>query len=72
MRADLQVGYNVKLPEGFYGVQPNAPSIPYDYRFQSAQQDRYNIIELRHVGNFRQPDGNSWATIVTCAFIPTS
>jgi hypothetical protein len=72
LRADLQVGYNVKLPEGFYGIQPNAPSTPYPYRFQSAQQDTYNIIELRHVGNFRQPDGNSWATIVTCAFIPAS
>ena len=73
MRADLQVGYNVKLPEGFYGIQPNDPSRQYDnYRFQSAQQDTYNIIELRHVGNFRQPDGNSWATIVTCALIPAS
>ncbi len=72
MRADLQVGYNVTLPQGYYGIQPNTPSSPYAYRFQSAQQGKFNIIELRHVGNFRQPDGNSWATIVTCAFIPAS
>jgi hypothetical protein len=69
MRADLQVGYNITLPKGrFYGIQPSDPNLPRDYRFQSAQQGTFRIIELRHVGNFRQPDANSWVTVVTCAF----
>jgi hypothetical protein len=69
MRADLQVGYNITLPKGrFYGIQPGDPNLPRDYRFQSAQQGTFRIIELRHVGNFRQPDANSWVTVVTCAF----
>lgn len=71
LRADLQVGYNVTLPAGYYGIQPNDPTrlSPNPYRFQSAQQGTFRITELRHVGNFRQPDGNSWATVVTCVQI---
>lgn len=72
MRADLQVGFEITLPKGrFYGIQPGDPTVPIPYRFQSTQQGTFNIIELRHVGNFRQPDANSWVTVVTCSFIPT-
>jgi hypothetical protein len=73
MRADLQVGYFVKMPEkAFYGVQPNNPATPVSYRFQSVQKGKFLITGLRHVGNFRQPDASSWVTVVTCAFIPST
>lgn len=70
MRADLQVGYRVTLPKGFFGIQPgSATRVSEDgYRAQSVQQGTFTINELRHVGNFRQPDANSWCTVVTCVF----
>ena len=72
MRADLQVQYTVTLPVGFYGVFPNQPTGPgiMPSRSRSAQQGKYTVNELRHVGNFRQSDANSWVTVVTCIFEP--
>lgn len=70
MRADLDIGDIIEMPKnetaGFYGVMPNNALSIANYRNQSAQLGTYYIDTLRHVGNFRQPDANSWATIVTC------
>jgi hypothetical protein len=72
MRADLQVGYTVTMPPGFYNILPNQPGGPgiMPNRSRTAQQGKTIITELRHVGNFRQPDANSWVTVATCAFLP--
>lgn len=71
MRADLQVGDTIQMPEGvYYSTLPNQAATPYDFRGQSAQRGKFFIQELRHVGNFRQPDANSWATVVTCVALP--
>jgi len=72
MRADLQVNYNVVMPRGFYSILPSQPASPriFPERSRSVQQGTYTITELRHVGNFRQPDASSWVTVITCAFLP--
>lgn len=72
MRADIQVGYTVTMPPGFYNILPNQPAGPgiMPARSRTAQQGKTIVIELRHVGNFRQPDANSWVTVATCAFLP--
>jgi hypothetical protein len=72
MRSDLQVGYTVTMPPGYYNILPNQPGGPgvMPNRSRTAQQGTTTITELRHVGNFRQPDANSWVTVATCAFLP--
>ena len=71
MRADLQVGDILRMPEGgYYGVMPSQANAPWNYRNQSAQKGKFLIQELRHVGNFRQPDANSWVSVITCAALP--
>lgn len=72
MRADLQVGYGVTMPVGFYTISPNQPGGIgiITSRSRTAQQGTTVITELRHVGNFRQPDANSWVTVITCSFVP--
>lgn len=72
MRSDLQVGYTVTMPPGYYNILPNQPGGPgiMPTRSRTAQQGKTIINELRHVGNFRQPDANSWVTVATCAFLP--
>jgi len=62
MRADLNIGNLITLPRG----------IPYVNTAGSFSQARSNISfdgtylinSIRHVGNNRQPDGNSWCTII--------
>lgn len=73
MRADLQVGYTVTMPPGYYSILPNQPGGPgiMPNRSRTAQQGKTTIKELRHVGNFRQPDANSWVTVATCVLLPS-
>ena len=66
LRADLSVGNMVTLPPGYYGVSPGQALTQQNLRDTSAQKGQYKITELHHFGNFRQPDANSWATLVTC------
>ena len=65
MRSDVKCGDSIVLPTGFFGVQPSTPSAPWNYRDKSAQAGVFEVTEVRHVGNFRQPDGNSWVTVLT-------
>jgi hypothetical protein len=69
MRADMQIGSLVTMPKGL----PNAPSsvttagasLPSSLKYQSAFQypSQFTITGVRHIGNFRDPDGSSWATV---------
>ena len=68
MRADINVGDKVVLPPGYYGIAPQDPSAPYNYRNKSIQQGAPTVTEIHHLGSFRQPDGNSWVTTFTCVF----
>lgn len=60
MRADLNVGGEVTLPQGQVSTGAGSSS---QFRSQLSFQGKFLIQEMRHVGNFRQPDGNSWVTI---------
>lgn len=61
MRSDLGVGSYIKLPNT---VATTAQSALNQYRSNSIFQGTFVISRLRHVGNFRQPDGNSWNTTI--------
>lgn len=63
MRADLSVSDYIKLPPGQFTT--TSSSFP-QYRDASVQQGAFQIDQTRHVGNFRQPDGNSWVSIYNC------
>jgi hypothetical protein len=66
MRSNLAGGYYVTMP-----IPPkNAPTISSitstksGYKQASIFQGKFQIIAIRHVGNFRQSDANSWVTVV--------
>lgn len=71
MRADMVLGGILKMPQGLQNqpgiVLTSAKSYPSNEKYQSAFQGTFKIIQLRQVGNFRTPDGASWATILNCS-----
>ena len=62
MRADILVGDYVKLPPG--QIVTTAQSFS-QYRNGSIFQGVFQVFSVRHVGNFRQPDGSAWVTVLT-------
>lgn len=62
MRADIQVGDYVRMPAGTLAVTTAASYA--QYRNQSAFTGDMMVTDVRLVGNSRQPDGNSWVTIL--------
>jgi hypothetical protein len=67
MRGDLQVGQTITLPPSQITVQGNlssfAPGVPRD---TSIFQGSFEIQQLRHVGDFKSPRGEAWATMIDC------
>lgn len=61
MRADLSVGDYMTLPRGQVTVTAESLS---QYRNASVFQGTFVATLLRHVGNFRNPSGESWITTV--------
>jgi hypothetical protein len=66
MRADLSVGDYIQMPKNLLGV-PGAvvttpASIP-QQRQQSIFNGSFYINSVHHMGDYRQPDGTSWATV---------
>lgn len=61
MRGDLNVNEYIKLPPGQVAV--TAQSYP-SVRQGSIFQGSFQIIKIRHVGNFRQPMGQAWMTVI--------
>ena len=74
MRSDIKVNDNIVLPKGIFpSISPiSNPETPNNYRDQSAQQGTFKVIEVHHFGRFRQATADSWATLITCAFIPNT
>lgn len=70
MRADLQIGSAITMPQGFQ----NAPglittlgsSLPSSIKYQSTFQNNFTVTDLRHLGNYRSPAGEDWATVFNC------
>jgi len=75
MRADLAIGDKVTMPQGLLGgsngygapgaVTTTAASLPLA-RQQSAFKGNFVLTDsIHHMGNYRQPDGQSWVTVFT-------
>ena len=60
MRADVVLGDYVRLPKG--QIVTTAQSLS-QYKQGSVFQGTFQIDSVRHVGNFRQPDANSWVSV---------
>lgn len=60
MRGDISVSDYVTLPPSQVTTQAQSYS---QYRDGSILQGSFMVDQVRHVGNFRQPDGNSWVTV---------
>ncbi len=61
MRGDIKVGANVRLPKG--QITTSAASLS-QFRDGSVFQGKFFVASVRHVGNSRQPDANSWVTVL--------
>ena len=67
MRADIQVGDSVLMPveyqnlPGIFGTQ--AAALPSSLKYKTTFQGAFTVQAVRHIGNFRDPNGASWATI---------
>lgn len=71
MRADIQVGQLVKMPAGLQDapgiIQTTAASTPSQLKYKVSFQGSFVIQSVRHIGNFRDPSGASWATVFQAA-----
>lgn len=74
LRSDLQLGALIRMPQGLQNlpgiVTTTQQSFPSSNNYQTAFQGAFQIVQLRHVGSYRSPDGTSWVTIVNC--VPTT
>ena len=60
LRADLLVNSYVRMPT----VLTTQTAQSYSrYRNTAVMQNVFRIIQVRHLGNFRAPDGNQWCSI---------
>ena len=73
-RADLQVGGTIQMPQGLQDlpgiVLTQAASQPSQLRTHTTFPSQFYVRELRHIGNFRSPDGSQWATVANCIIPP--
>jgi hypothetical protein len=68
MRGDISVNDYVQMPTILSTTTANSYS---RYRDTSAMQNIFQITQVRHVGNFRQPDGNSWCSVFNAIAVGT-
>jgi hypothetical protein len=68
MRADLNVGDYIKLPQGILTTTA-APSFS-QFRDKSTFQGTFLVNTVHHYGNYRQNSADAWTTIVECAAVP--
>ena len=64
LRADLHIGDIITIPESF--IKLTNKSMQGFTKDKTAFNGNFTISSIRHTGNFRQPDANSWVTVVDC------
>jgi hypothetical protein len=64
MRGDLDIGKGVTLPKSLATLSQAANTALPGVGASNIIQGSFTITSLRHVGNFRQPDWSSWATVI--------
>jgi hypothetical protein len=69
LRADIQVGDYISLPQTQTVVSAQSYST---YRNTLVFQGTFQVNYVRHVGNFRQPDGTSWITVIDAVTVPST
>jgi hypothetical protein len=67
MRGDLSIGDQITLPPSQVTTTSQSFS---QFRQGSAFQGTFIIQRIRHIGNFRSPDGTSWITTIEAVNIP--
>jgi hypothetical protein len=82
LRADLAVGTYITMPTGLQyapGTVTTAGSAfgsgisgPLQLKYRSSFQGTFLVTALRHIGSFRDPNGTSWVTVITCVPAPSS
>ena len=74
MRADIVLGSAVQFPQGVQApyvlttqgaAQPNSPAMD-----KTSFQGTFNVIEVHHWGNSRDPNGDSWVTAYSAVSLP--
>jgi len=67
MRANLQIGNLIKFPKGvpYINTTGSYAQLRDDVNFNG----EYTISQIRHLGSSRQPNGDSWCTIVECVIL---
>ena len=68
MRADIQVGTVIQMPAGLGGpgttvLTPNALPSFLGPQYQTSFQGTFLVQSVRFIGNYRDPNGASWATV---------
>lgn len=67
LRNDLEIGTWIKLPtkaKGFTSITIPSVNVPYLQRSQSILQGTLQVRTIQHFANYRQPDGQSWVTMI--------
>lgn len=74
LRSDIQVGSQIKMPQGYANipgfVQTTYNSYPSSINYTSAIKGNFWVQQVRHVGDLRAPNGNSWCTIINAVPVP--
>jgi hypothetical protein len=73
MRGDIQVGTQVSMPQGLgapgtVSIANPQQSLPSQLgpQYKTAFQGKFLVTSIRFIGNFRDPNGASWATVFQC------
>lgn len=73
LRADLQQGAIVKMPQGLQNapgvITTTSAAMPSSIKYQTTFQNNFQVNELRQVGNFRSSDAAGWVTIANCLVV---
>lgn len=75
LRGDINLGDQIQFPAGVqapYALTTASAAVPgAPASSSSAFQGLFNVTEVHHFANFRQPDAESWATAYTAVTAPT-
>jgi hypothetical protein len=75
MRADLEIGAYIRMPQGLQNapgfttstsgaaLTRNGAALPSTGKDQTIFQNTFQVIELRHIGSYRTASGEAWSTI---------
>lgn len=70
LRADIPLLSAVTMPQGLQNapgvITQSSQALPGALKYKSTFQGTFNVVAMRHVGNFRSSDAGNWCTIFNC------